>query len=159
MVMGPSGCGKSRIGAALAKRLGAPLLEADDFHSAANRQKMASGTPLTDEDRAAWLDSIISELEQMKAPHTVLACSALTDYAQDRLSNVAKMATRFILLQAPKALLAQRMERRSGHFMPVSLLDSQLEALRAPQDAMIIDARETVETIITRICTGLNEDA
>lgn len=151
VVMGPSGCGKSRTAAALSNALKVPMIEGDDFHSSTNVGKMASGLPLKDADRVAWLDAIATKLESLSADSLVLACSALTPFVQERLRQIPNRHTRFVFLDAPKDVLADRMERRTGHFMPAALLDSQLEALSPPEDALIVDAREPVEEIVRSI--------
>lgn len=157
VVMGPSGCGKSHIGAQLAAALKSPFIEGDDFHPPENRGKMARGKPLIDTDRAAWLDGIESHLSQERAETVVLACSALTQYVQDRLRRVQGRKTHFILLDAPHGLLAERLEKRQGHFMPVSLLDSQLDALRAPTDATRIHAQQDPGAIVAQIIATLEQ--
>ena len=159
VIMGPSGCGKSTVSAALAEAIGAPMLEGDEFHSQANRAKMAAGIALTDCDRADWIDRIWKALSDELAPRVVLACSALTPYVQSRLWEACDRDVQFVLLEAPREVLLQRMEQRTDHFMPVSLLDSQLDALTAPEDAIRIDAREPVEAIVSAIRRALNEQA
>ena len=156
VVMGPSGAGKSRVGSALAAELSVPMLEGDDFHTDEARKKMASGIALEDADRTVWVDRLVAQIEAETAEQVVLACSALTHYVQRRLRNQVSRHPVFVLLDAPREVLADRMQQRDGHFMPVSLLDSQLEALRAPDDAIVVDACESVETIVDSICGVLN---
>lgn len=155
VIMGPSGCGKSSVSAALAKAIGAPMLEGDDFHSDANRAKMVSGKPLTDSDRAGWLDAIWHALEAHLAPRIVLACSALTPYVQSRLREASNREVRFVLLDVPRAVLAERLKARTNHFMPPALLDSQLEALKAPEDAIVVDANQSVDAIVAEVASRL----
>ncbi|WP_298468594.1 gluconokinase, GntK/IdnK-type [uncultured Erythrobacter sp.] len=155
VVMGPSGCGKSSVSAALAETIGAPMLEGDDFHSDKNRAKMASGHPLTDSDRAGWLDAIWHALETHLAPRVLLACSALTPYVQSRLREASNRDIRFVLLDVPRDVLAERLERRTDHFMPPTLLDSQIEALKVPQDAIVIDASQSVDAIVAEVVSQL----
>lgn len=159
VVMGPSGSGKSLVGAALAKALGVPFLEGDFFHTSDNVAKMAAGAPLTDTDRAAWLDAIEERVSQERSPLIVLACSALTDYVQLRLRSMPVKRARFVLLETTKEVLAKRMEGREGHFMPVSLLDSQLAALRTPHDALILNASETPGKLVEQIIAALEDSA
>ncbi|MDY7098562.1 MAG: gluconokinase, GntK/IdnK-type [Pseudomonadota bacterium] len=156
VIMGPSGSGKSRVSAALAQRMDLPVLEGDDFHPETNRQKMASGQPLSDQDRAEWITCIEQRLKGLKGQTVILACSALTAFVQYRLQSFAHHQPRFILLDAPRDVLFARMQQREGHFMPVSLLDSQLEALSAPQGALVIDARMPVEAIVSEISAALS---
>ncbi|MBU4466058.1 MAG: gluconokinase [Actinobacteria bacterium] len=124
--MGPSGAGKSVVGARLAAELGVPFLDADDLHPAANVAKMAAGEPLGDEDRMPWLDVVASRLRD--APEgVVIACSALARRYRDRLRAGAGEVT-FVELMIDRAELDRRMHLRT-HFMPPSLLDSQLATL------------------------------
>ncbi|MGV3712663.1 gluconokinase [Pseudolysinimonas sp.] len=127
VVMGVSGTGKSTVGAALAEALGLPFVEGDDLHPAANRAKMASGIPLTDADRMPWLDAIAAELDRP----VVVACSALRRAYRDRLRAAAPDLA-LVFLHGTPELLAARVEGREGHFMPTSLLRSQLDTLEEP---------------------------
>jgi carbohydrate kinase (thermoresistant glucokinase family) len=126
VVMGPAGSGKSLIGAELAARLGLPFVDADDLHPAANVAKMAAGTPLDDEDRMPWLDVVGAALRD-RADGAVIACSALARRYRDRIRAIASDAW-FVELRVDRGELARRMTTRD-HFMPSSLLDSQLDAL------------------------------
>ncbi|MEL7445346.1 MAG: gluconokinase, partial [Pseudomonadota bacterium] len=135
----------------------APMFEGDDYHPASNREKMAAGEALTDKDRASWLDALLEAIIHEMAPVAVLACSALTPYVQQRLRGCASHCVQFVLLEASREVLAERMQSRADHFMPLSLLDSQIEALSPPSDAIRIDARETVERIVAQITARLNE--
>ncbi len=125
VVMGVSGCGKSSVGLALAEALGARFIDGDDLHPEANKGKMAAGIPLNDDDRWPWLDSVAAALAD---GNTVVACSALKRVYRERIGSGAP-ATRFVHLHGSRELLAQRMGARLNHFMPVSLLDSQLNTL------------------------------
>lgn len=125
--MGVSGSGKSTVGAALAARLGCRFVDADDLHPAANVEKMAAGIPLTDDDRWPWLDAVAA---QLAGGDVVVACSALTRAYRDRLRAAASELA-LVFLHGDPALLAARMVR-PGHFMPASLLDSQLATLQPP---------------------------
>lgn len=126
VVMGPSGSGKSVVGAVLAARLGVPFLDADDLHPAANVAKMAAGDPLDDDDRMPWLDVVAAALGQ-PAEGAVVACSALARRYRDRLRAGAPDAV-FVELRVDAAELRRRMDARE-HFMPSSLLASQLDTL------------------------------
>lgn len=127
VVMGVSGAGKSVVGAALAELLGVPFTDADDLHPVANVAKMAAGTPLTDDDRWPWL-AIVGEALAV-APHgLVVACSALKRSYRDAI-RAAAPSTVFVYLTVDRTTLAKRVASRPGHFMPVSLLDSQLQTL------------------------------
>ena len=130
VVMGVAGTGKSTIARALAERLGWPFGEGDDLHPAANVAKMAAGIPLDDADRWPWLDAIAAwTAEQAAAGNsTIVTCSALRRTYRDRL-RAAAAGTVFVHLVGSPALLAERMTARKDHFMPTSLLASQLETL------------------------------
>lgn len=129
VVMGVSGSGKTTVGQRLAQRLGLSFEDADDLHPAANVAKMAAGHPLTDDDRRPWLASVGAELAS--AEHgLVMACSALKRRYRQVILDAAP-AVRFVELEGSRALLESRMTHRRGHFMPASLLDSQLAALES----------------------------
>jgi gluconokinase len=151
--MGVSGTGKSTIGAALADALGIPFVEGDDLHPHGNVAKMAAGIPLTDEDRAPWLDRIAAEL----GSPVVVACSALKRVYRDRLRDAAPDLA-LVYLHGTAQLLAARMEGRDGHFMPTALLTSQLRTLEEPapdEDAIPADVAlrpdEIVELVVGRL--------
>jgi gluconokinase len=130
VVMGVSGCGKSAVGAALAERLGVPCADADDFHPAANIAKMASGRPLDDADRWPWLDIVAGWIAERGTAGGVVGCSALRRRYRDRLRAGAPGVPLFFLhLDGTEELLTGRLTARTGHFMPASLLRSQLDAL------------------------------
>lgn len=133
VVMGVSGSGKTVVGSALARSLGVQFVEGDDFHPEGNLKRMASGIALTDEDRAPWLRSIAARLCEAKEAGTgvVVSCSALKRSYRDSLRTEAG-EVRFIFLKGARALIAERLATRSGHFMPRSLLDSQFAALEEP---------------------------
>lgn len=152
IVMGVSGCGKSTIAQLLAQSIGADFLDADDFHPAANKTKMAAGVPLDDSDRWPWLDVLNMLLRDRAAQSqtTVLACSALRQAYRDILGWELKTAT-FIFLAGSKSEIQARMEARSGHFMPSTLLDSQFAALEEPTDAIRISITESPEKIVAEI--------
>lgn len=130
VLMGVSGCGKSTIMAHLVARLGWPAAEADTFHSAANVAKMASGRPLTDEDRWPWLRALATWIGEREAAgeHGVMTCSALKRAYRDRL-RLGHPSVTFVHLTVAATVLERRMARRRGHYMPPSLLASQLAAL------------------------------
>ena len=135
VVMGVSGCGKSSVGLALAEALGARFIDGDDLHPEANKAKMAAGIPLNDDDRWPWLDLVAAALSEENLDATgsnlngtVVACSALKRVYRERIGAGAP-GTRFVHLHGSRELLAQRMGARTDHFMPVSLLDSQLSTL------------------------------
>ncbi|WP_307806998.1 gluconokinase [Naasia sp. SYSU D00057] len=136
VVMGVSGCGKSTVGEALAGELQVDFLDADDLHPAANKEKMAGGTPLTDEDRWPWLAIVGAAMkaETDGGRSIVVACSALRRVYRDALRDAAAGPVFFVHLHGTKELLASRLGARKGHFMPTTLLDSQLATLEPLQD-------------------------
>lgn len=138
VVMGVSGCGKSSLGAALAERLGIPFFEGDALHPPANVEKMRSGSPLTDDDRWPWLTRVAQSLSDH--PAAIVSCSALKRSYRDHIREGAGEVN-FIHLAGSRDSLAERMQARPGHYMPVSLLDSQLATLEAPgaDEAITID--------------------
>jgi gluconokinase len=162
IVMGVSGSGKSYLGSRLAEATGWPFAEGDDYHSAANKAKMHAGTPLTDDDRLPWLDTLHQAMLdwQMAGQSGILACSALKASYRERLSaGIQKL--RFVWLDPPRAVLEERMRHRPGHFMPAALLDSQLATLEAPRGqerTLRVDGSEPIEQAITTILAWLDED-
>jgi gluconokinase len=135
VVMGVAGSGKSTVAGLLAQRLGLSFAEADGFHPAANIAKMSVGRPLDDDDRAPWLDAVRGWLatESEAGRSAVVACSALRRDYRDLL-RTAGGQVRFVHLTGGAELLAERMHCRSGHYMPVSLLPSQLATLEPLAD-------------------------
>ena len=131
VVMGVSGCGKSTVGRLLAARLGLPYIEGDVLHPPENVARMAAGTPLTDADRAPWLQRVGERLAA-SPPGAVVACSALRRRYRDQLRAHAP-DLRLVHLHGSPRLLAERLATRQGHYMPASLLPSQLQALEPPQ--------------------------
>jgi len=135
VVMGVCGCGKSTIGTALAERLGTPFIEGDKFHPAENVAKMSAGIPLDDADRAGWLRALADQISNARerGEGLVVSCSALKRRYRDLLRQ-ADPELRFAHLQGPRELIADRLGRRTDHYMPPALLDSQLRDLEALQD-------------------------
>lgn len=134
IVMGVSGCGKSTLGGLLAQALACPFLEGDDYHSPEAVEKMRQGQPLTDEDRWPWLDRLGQAIASVRKPQgvAVAACSALRRSYRDRLRGAIHGPVRFVLLENSREALLARVGNRPGHYMPVSLLDSQLATLERP---------------------------
>ena len=150
IVMGVSGCGKSSIARALARAHGGLYLDADDFHPASNKTKMAQGIPLTDEDRWPWLDILRGELAKGAASGKpfFLACSALKQKYRDYLSE-GQEGLRFVYLKGSFELIRDRMAERKDHFMPVKLLESQFAALEEPLDAIVLDIARPVDELVS----------
>lgn len=148
VVMGVSGCGKSTVGRLLAQHLGVAFIEGDELHPPRNVALMASGTPLTDEDRVDWLAAVGSTLAQEHGG-AVASCSALRRRYRDQLRQSVPDLV-FIHLHGPRELLARRLAQRKGHYMPASLLDSQLRTLEPPsadESALTLDIDETPQTL------------
>ena len=155
IVMGVAGCGKSTIGRRLAARLGWPFYDGDDFHPPANIKKMSEGTPLTDEDRAGWLNTL-ADLIGDHVRHNqsaVIACSALKQKYRDTLRVDASV--RFVYLRGSYDLIEARLRQRSGHYMPPNLLSSQFASLEEPQGVLTIDASLPPEQIVAEIARQL----
>lgn len=155
VVMGVSGCGKSAVGIALAKALDVPFVEGDQYHSPENVAKMASGTPLTDGDRVHWLAQLQGQIRAAveSGQGIVLSCSALKRRYRDLLRQ-ADPNLRFAHLSGSKELIAERMAARKGHYMPLSLLDSQLAALEPLQDdeaGIVLDIAQAPEELVRQI--------
>src|SRR6267143_827515 len=153
VIMGVSGSGKTTIGARLARELDIEFVEGDDLHPAGNVKRMAAGTPLTDADRRGWLLAIAARLKEAKRGRTglVVSCAALKRSYRDLLRSVGAADVRFVYLAGSRALLAERMAQRRGHFIPAALLDSQLAILEEPspdEHAWVCDIRDTPETIV-----------
>jgi gluconokinase len=161
VLMGVTGTGKTTVGEALSARTGWPFADADDFHSAANRAKMHAGIPLTDEDRAPWLQSLHQQIVSWlrDGGNGILACSALKEsYRTELAAGTAPGSVRFVFLTGPPALIRQRMEARHGHYMPESLLPSQLATLEPPQNAIEISIAQTVSAMVDQILSALAKE-
>jgi gluconokinase len=160
VVMGVSGSGKSTVGAAIAASLGLPFIDGDSLHSPESIAKMRAGTALQDEDRWPWLDRIGASLADAGRwpAGVVIACSALRRSYRDRIRAAAPGA-RFVFLAGTKALISARMADRSGHYMPGTLLDSQLRTLELPgpdeADVHRVDIDLGVEDVAARAVHGL----
>ena len=153
VVMGVCGSGKSLIGAALARELGVEFAEGDALHPPDNVKRMTAGIPLTDENRHGWLVAIATRLREARRTGVglVVSCSALKRKYRDLLRSNGDADVRFVHLAGERALLAERLTNRRGHFMPPSLLDSQLAILEEPspdEGAWACDIRETPDSIV-----------
>lgn len=153
VVMGVSGCGKSSIGAAFAAAIDGTFIDGDDLHPAANVEKMAAGLALNDEDRAPWLVKVGRALMGQGCP-VVIGCSALKRRYRDTIRSEAGQPVVFLHLTGSRDLLLARMAQRTGHFMPQSLLDSQLSILEPPasdETAFQVDIDQTPQAILAEL--------
>lgn len=157
--MGVTGCGKSTIGELLARKVGAEFKDGDDLHPSANIEKMRSGIPLNDVDREPWLKDIGNEL--VKTQRGVIACSALK-YSYRETIRLHCPDVIFIHLTGSKETLLSRLGNRGGHFMPISLLDSQLETLEALREDEIgieLNIDQTPEKLISSAVRFISKTA
>ena len=160
VLMGVTGSGKTTIGTLLAGRTGAEFADADDYHPLANKQKMAAGHPLNDEDRQPWLETLNSLLLEWFETVTggVLACSALKDaYRKTLVRGLPHSTVAFVLLDGSKKLIAERLAERKNHYMNPGLLDSQFAALEPPADALRIVNDRAPEEVINEIMNHLTD--
>lgn len=156
ILMGVSGSGKTTVGQRLARDLGWPFYEGDNFHPADNVAKMAQGVPLADADRYPWLQAIRALIVNLCETNqrAVITCSALKQAYRDLL-RVDEAKIRFVYLQVDPQTLQKRLHQRQAHFMPASLIDSQIAALEEPADALAINAHQPVEQVIAQIRASL----
>jgi gluconokinase len=155
--MGVSGSGKSTLGKALADRLGWTFADADDYHPSANREKMSRGEALSDEDRQPWLERLHDVIEGhvLEDKSMVLACSALKEKYRDILVGDLE-GVALVFLRGDAQLIAERMRQRE-HFMPVSLLETQLATLEPPTNAIIVDIAQPVDTMLKQVVAQLGQ--
>ncbi|KAA5605109.1 gluconokinase [Roseospira marina] len=160
VVMGVSGSGKSTVGAALALRLGVPFLDADDFHPPANVDKMSRGLPLTDVDRWPWLEALGAAMGARAddVGGVVAGCSALKRAYRARLTDTVGRPLVFLVLDGRRETLFARMSARQGHYMPPSLLDSQLADLERPADdepALVLSIEQDADALVAEALDAL----
>jgi gluconokinase len=156
LLMGVTGSGKTTVGSNLALRLGWVFADADDFHSIENKQKMAAGMALNDEDRAPWLEALRQQILTWLAEKqsAVLACSALKQSYRAKL--LVHPDVRLVYLKGSYELIASRLTERVAHYATESLLASQFATLEEPTEAITIDVSPTVDEIANEICFRLN---
>jgi gluconokinase len=158
VVMGVCGCGKTEVGRAVAEKVNGVFEDADGFHTEEAKAKMGAGVPLTDEDRWPWLERLRGRIEAVRVEGKtyVLACSALREVYRETLrAGDEEEELRFVLLDGSRELIAERMGRRVGHYMPLSLLDSQLAILERSEDLLAVLIEPSVEMIANEIVERL----
>lgn len=155
VIMGVAGCGKSTVGAALSEQLEIPYQDGDDLHSAEAVEKMRAGVPLNDDDRWPWLDRIANTLES-DAP-LIIGCSALRRSYRDRIRAGSGGPVTFVYLAGDRDLIASRMASRAGHYMPLSLLDSQFATLErpGPDEAIEVTIDQPMDAIVGQVLSHL----
>jgi carbohydrate kinase (thermoresistant glucokinase family) len=152
IVMGVSGCGKSTLGKLLGEKLALPFYDADDYHFPQSIQKMGDGIPLTDDDRKPWLALLADKIKLWETSGgAVLACSSLKQIYRDILSSTTTSVVKFIYLKGDKAVLHSRLSHRESHFMPETLLDSQLQTLEPPLDAITVEIENSLDEMLAQI--------
>ncbi|MFT7633912.1 MAG: gluconokinase [Mariniblastus sp.] len=159
VVMGVCGCGKSSVGSELAQRMKGVFLDGDDFHSSSNRRKMASGQPLTDNDRRDWLLTLTEEIRshdcELQGP-LFLACSALKRSYRIQLRQGCN-SLQFLYLKGDHRLIAERIRNRSDHFMPPDLLDSQFLSLEEPINSITVGIEKPINDLVNEIIERLSD--
>ncbi|KAA8996417.1 gluconokinase [Affinibrenneria salicis] len=163
ILMGVSGSGKSSVGAALARAIKAKFIDGDDLHPRANIQKMASGLPLNDEDRAPWLERLNDAAYSLRHKNEtgIIVCSALRKRYRDLLRH-GNEGMIFLHLKGSFDLILQRHQARAGHFMPTGLLKSQFDTLEEPgadePDVLAIDIDGSMDEVVSRCVAALRDN-
>lgn len=157
VVSGVAGSGKTTIGKMLAERLAVPYAEADDFHSEANRLRMAAGLPLSDDDREPWLAQIRTWIAQRLAANEsgVVTCSALRKSYREQL---IVPGVKLVFLEVDRETVASRLDERRGHFFPAALAESQFDTLEEPEpadDVLVVDASQPVASVVSQILAAV----
>lgn len=159
VMMGVSGSGKTTLGSLLAQRTGATFADADDYHPAVNKARMAAGIPLTDKDRQPWLETLHGLLQSSLAAgqNIVLACSALKEtYRATLTANLPRNAVQFVFLDGSKEMIAERLAKRHHEYMTGALLDSQLNTLQRPEDAIRVVNDRAPGVVVDEILSKLD---
>ena len=154
VMMGVTGSGKTNVGSALARALAIDFVEGDEFHPAENVRRMSQGIPLTDGDRVGWLRALAARIREAKAAGIglVVTCSALKRTYRDVLRGAGEL--QLIFLRGPRALIAERLANRRGHFMPPALLDSQFAILEEPsadEEPWVCDIKQSPEDLVAAL--------
>lgn len=155
--MGVAASGKSTIASKLSEAEGWKYLEGDEFHPEANVKKMAGGTPLTNEDREAWIDAMADAVRKDKTDRVILSCSALNDFVRERLRTGCGRTVYWVYLDVSREELSRRMRARENHFMKESMLDSQLAAMEPPASCLRVNGDQSPERIVEVVNTALKE--
>jgi gluconokinase len=152
VLMGVAGSGKTAVGMQVARKLDWIFLDADNFHPPANIEKMKHGIPLNDQDRAPWLQRLRDEIQhQMAEGHSaILACSALKESYRNVLRDEVS-PPKFVYLDVDPETIRDRLQHRTAHFFPKELMESQFAALEKPKDAIIIDARKSLDVVVDQV--------
>jgi gluconokinase len=158
ILMGVAGSGKTAVGKKVAEKLHWAFLDADNFHPAANIEKMKHGIPLNDDDRVPWLQRLHDELQhQLTERHSViLACSALKESYRNALRDHISPLT-FVHLDVDAETIRNRLQHRTAHFFPKELMESQFVTLEKPKDAVIVDARKPLDAVVDQVIQSLGE--
>ncbi len=156
LIMGVTGAGKTTVGTLLAQQLGWRFADADDFHSAANKEKMSKGIPLTDADRAPWLEAIHTAMVKWNqaSESAVVACSALKQSYREQLSK--GLPVRLVYLRGEAQYIKDRLQHRTAHYAKADLVDSQFDALEEPTDAYTVAITDDPPSIVREIRSRLN---
>jgi gluconokinase len=150
--MGVAGSGKTTVGRRVAGDLGLAFIEGDDFHPPGNVAKMSAGTPLTDLDRAPWIDALIAGINTRQPPvDAIVACSALSKFVRDRLRAGVTETLHFILLDAAQPIIQDRLAHRAQHFMKPGMVGSQFAALERPAEATVIDVSRPLAEVCAEV--------
>ncbi len=157
-IMGVSGCGKSTVGKILAGRLDLPFFDGDDYHPENNISKMRAGIPLDDSDRKGWLENLNNLASENIETGAVIACSALKKSYREILVRDLWNNYTFIYLKGSFEEIAGRLNKRSNHFMPPKLLQSQFNTLEEPEEGITVPIGRTPEEIVSEILTFLNSE-
>jgi gluconokinase len=156
ILMGVAGSGKTAVGMRVAQTLDWIFLDADDFHPPANIEKMKHGIPLSDQDRAPWLQRLHDELQRQIAEgrSIILACSALKESYRNVLRDEVSPPA-FVYLEVDPQTIRDRLQHRTTHFFPKELMESQFAALEKPKDAIIIDARKPLAEVVEQVLQAI----